>query len=90
MNLLEQIYQAGLKHKDRLAVSQSEQGFTYTQLFQAIHQITQQIKATHVSERPILVFGKNDFLRWPRCLLSQIADEHIFQLMRIRHLSGRA
>ena len=62
MNLLEQIYQAGLKHKDRLAVSQSEQGFTYTQLFQAIHQITQQIKATHVSERPILVFGKNDFL----------------------------
>lgn len=62
MKLLEQIYEAGFNHKTRIAVSEGNNNYSYTDLFQAVSQIMKQINDSNPSERPILIFGENDFL----------------------------
>lgn len=61
MNLLEKILQIAKENKEKIAFSEKENSYSYEKLFDALAQISEIIKSKDISERPILVFGKNDF-----------------------------
>ncbi len=62
MKLLEQILQTAQENTEKIAFSEREKNYTYHDLFDAILQISEKIAGENLSSRPILVFGKNDFL----------------------------
>ena len=62
MKLLEQIFEIANKNTDLLVLAQREQKFTYRQLFVAVSEISKKIKERTLVNRPILIFGKNDFI----------------------------
>ena len=62
MKLLEQIFEIANKNPDLIVLAEREQKFTYRQLFVAVSEISKQIKERTLVNRPILIFGKNDFI----------------------------
>ncbi|MDM5143202.1 D-alanine--poly(phosphoribitol) ligase subunit 1 [Lactococcus lactis] len=50
------------KKPDLIVLAEREQKFTYRQLFAAVSEISKQIKERTLVNRPILIFGKNDFI----------------------------
>lgn len=61
MKLLEQILKLQ-KEPDLIVLAEREQKFTYRQLFAAVSHISEQINERNLNQRPILIFGKNDFI----------------------------
>ncbi len=62
MKLLEQIFEIANKNPELIVLAEREQKFTYRQLFVAVSEISKQIKERTLVNRPILIFGKNDFI----------------------------
>ena len=62
MKLLEQIFEIAKKEPDLIVLAEREQKFTYRQLFAAVSHISEQINERNLNQRPILIFGKNDFI----------------------------
>lgn len=62
MKLLEVILKQAKKEPERIALSERGRAYTYRDLFAAMGQIKNQIDAEKSSDRPILVYGENDFL----------------------------
>lgn len=72
MKLTEQILEIAKKYPERIAVEEREQSFTYRDLMAASAQIAKKINAEKLSNRPILVFGKNDFLTLAAMIASNL------------------
>ncbi|GAB2026879.1 D-alanine--poly(phosphoribitol) ligase subunit DltA [Lactovum odontotermitis] len=62
MNLLEQILSIAKEYPERIALAEKERSYSYRELFTAISQISDEIRNKNLSKRPVLVFGKNDFI----------------------------
>ncbi|MEL0453495.1 D-alanine--poly(phosphoribitol) ligase subunit DltA [Lactococcus lactis subsp. lactis] len=62
MKLLEQIFEIAKKEPDLIVLAEREQKFTYRQLFAAVSHISEQINERNLNQRPILIFGENDFI----------------------------
>ena len=60
--LFEQILDIAKTYPDRIAIAEREADYTYSQLIGHVAQIAEQISSKNPSDRPILVFGKNNFL----------------------------
>lgn len=62
MNIFHEILSGATKYPERLAIVEHDQDYTYRQLLDAASQVAQKISAMPISQRPIIVFGKNGFL----------------------------
>lgn len=62
MSIIEQIKAVAQKKSDQLVLVEKDQSYSYRDLLDAAEQVFKQIQAQNLNERPILVFGKNDFL----------------------------
>jgi D-alanine--poly(phosphoribitol) ligase subunit 1 len=61
MKLLEQILQVARKNADKIAFTERTSSYTYRDLFAAVAELKAEIEKRRLSERPIVLFGKNDF-----------------------------
>lgn len=62
MKLIEQILSAAQTNPNKIAVSEKDQTFTYHELFDAVQSIAADLEQNAKDHRPVLVFGKNDFI----------------------------
>ncbi|MDR2834442.1 MAG: AMP-binding protein, partial [Streptococcaceae bacterium] len=62
MKLLEKILEVAKENATKFALAQKDEQFTYKELFDAITQIMSIMNAEKLNDRPIFIFGKNDFL----------------------------
>ena len=61
MKLIEEIIATAKANSETLAFVEADRSFTYRELFDAVSQLTETIQSRQLTERPILVFGANDF-----------------------------
>ncbi|MFC4653314.1 D-alanine--poly(phosphoribitol) ligase subunit DltA [Lactococcus nasutitermitis] len=62
MKLIERILEVARTYPERVVVAEKERDYTYHELLIAIKQISQELAKKAKNERPVFVFGKNDFL----------------------------
>lgn len=62
MKLLEQIFASAKKNPQGIALFERDRAYTYGELMGTVVQISKKITDETQSSRPILIFGKNDFL----------------------------
>ncbi|MDR2977420.1 MAG: D-alanine--poly(phosphoribitol) ligase subunit DltA [Streptococcaceae bacterium] len=72
MSLLEQILKIAQKYPERIALAEAERDYSYREMFDAISKISEQIRVVNPSERPVLIFGKNDFLTLAAMLATNV------------------
>lgn len=62
MNIFHEILSGATRYPERLSIVEHEQDYTYRQLLDAASQVAKKISEMPISQRPIIVFGKNGFL----------------------------
>ncbi len=62
MNIFHEILSEATKYPERIAIIEHEKEYTYRQLLDAASQVAKKISGRPISQRPIIVFGRNGFL----------------------------
>lgn len=70
--LMERIFQVAKDKPEGISVAEKEQNYSYRDLFDAIQQLAGLIETNAEGERPVLVFGANNFLSLAAMLASNL------------------